>query len=60
MQTENKNDKIIMEAVKAANNGHHRTASALYLQAGNQYRDPAEKRALWDAADRSRRIAESD
>lgn len=60
MYAQPKNDKTIMDAVKAANNGHHTQAANLFQRAGNQYRDPAEKKELWVAADRSRRIANSD
>jgi hypothetical protein len=50
----------LMEAVRAANTGHHHQASAAYQNAGNQERPYAEKQELWKAADRHRRIAESD
>lgn len=55
-----KSDKTIMEALEAANNGHHTTAASLFQDAGNQRRNPDEKRELWKAAERSRRIAQSD
>lgn len=54
-----KNDKTVMEAIKASNNGHHTQAAYLFECAGNQTREPSEKRELWAAADRSRRIANS-
>jgi hypothetical protein len=49
-----------MRAVELANNGRHQEASALFQQAGNQYRNPTEKKVLWDAAQRSRYIHNSD
>lgn len=55
-----KNDSVVLEAIKAANNGHHTQAARLLQDAGNQYRNPAEKRELWAAAERHRRIAQSD
>lgn len=60
MYCEKKNDKTIMDAIKASNSGHHMQAANLFQRAGNQYRNPSEKRDLWAAADRSRRIAASD
>jgi hypothetical protein len=60
MYTAPKNDKTIMEAVKASNSGHHTRAAALFQEAGNQYRNPEDKRELWQAAERARRIANSD
>ncbi|MEH3108932.1 MAG: hypothetical protein PGN22_02375 [Agrobacterium cavarae] len=60
MWTAPKNDKTIMEAIKASNNGHHTQAARLFQDAGNQYRNPSEKKELWAAAERSRRIANSD
>jgi len=55
-----KNDKTIMEALKLANNGHHTKAARLFQDAGNQYRNPEEKRELHKVAERHRRIAASD
>lgn len=55
-----KNDKVIMEALRASNAGHHTKAAYLYQKAGNQYRNPEEKRDLWNAAEKARRIANSD
>ena len=60
MYVEKKNDKTVMDAIKAANNGHHTQAANLFQRAGNQYRNPSEKAELWKAAERSRRIANSD
>ena len=60
MQGYPKNDKTIMEAVRLQNSGHHTQAAYKFREAGNQIRNPAEKRELWDAADRARRIAQSD
>lgn len=55
-----KGDKTVMEAIKLQNDGHHYQASVKFREAGNQYRDPSEKKELWKAAERSLRIAESD
>lgn len=60
MYCEQKNDKTVMEAVRLQNSGHHTQAAALFQRAGNQERNPSEKRTLWDAAERARRIANSD
>lgn len=60
MYVERKNDKTIMEAIKASNNGQHTKAANLFQRAGNQYRNPSEKEELWAAAERSRRIASRD
>lgn len=53
-------DEIVIEAIKLANNGRHGEASVLFQRAGNQYRNPDEKKTLWNAAVRHRRIANSD
>lgn len=55
-----KSDDKIMEAIKLANNGHHTQAAMAFQDAGNQYRNPTEKAELWKAAERHRRIANSD
>lgn len=55
-----KNDKTVMEAIKLQNSGHHTQAAAKFREAGNQYRNPSEKKELWAAADRAKRIASSD
>lgn len=60
MQVDRKNDQTVMDAIRAANNGDPARAARLFQEAGNQYRDPSEKRALWDAAARARRDAFSD
>jgi hypothetical protein len=60
MYTERKNDSLVHKAIKLQNNGHHTQAAALFQRAGNQYRNPDEKKELWAAADRARRIASSD
>lgn len=49
-----------MRAIEAQNRGDHRTAARLFQDAGNKERPPHEKKTLWDAAERSRRIAASD
>lgn len=60
MWTAPKNDRTIMKAIEAQNRGDHNRASRLFQEAGNQYRNPSEKKELWDAAERSRRIRDSD
>ncbi len=53
-------DKIIHRAIERMNRGDHRGAAADFQNAGNQCRNPKEKAELWKAAERSRRIADSD
>lgn len=60
MQGIRKNDDTIMKAIRASNSGHHAQAARLYQDAGNQIRNPSEKQMLWDAAERSKCIANSD
>ncbi|UPT53352.1 hypothetical protein [Synechococcus phage Ssp-JY38] len=60
MRSEPKDDSIVLQAIAKQNNGHHGEAAALFQRAGNQYRNPAEKQQLWDAARRARNIADSD
>jgi hypothetical protein len=60
MYCKSKDDRTVIDALKLANNGHHTQAARMFQDAGNQERNPAEKKALWDAAERSRRIANSD
>jgi hypothetical protein len=60
MWVSKKNDKTVMDALRAANNNRHTEASRLFQDAGNQCRDPKEKAELWKSADRHRRIARSD
>ncbi len=60
MRVDPANNKTIMEAIKAQNSGNHNKAASLFQQAGNQYRNPDEKQMLWDAAKKSRSIANSD
>lgn len=55
-----KTDVLVMKAIKAQNSGHHTQAAYLFRQAGNQYGNPSEKKELWKAADRAKRVAESD
>lgn len=50
----------VMEAIAAQNSGHHTKASQLFQDAGNAERPIAEKRELWKAAERARRIAGED
>ncbi len=60
MQGYLKDDKTIMKAVSALNRGDHREAQACFQEAGNQIRNPKEKQELWNAAERSRNIINSD
>lgn len=60
MQGNPKNDKTVMDALRAVNRGDHGSAARLFQDAGNQIRNPQEKKELWDAAERSRRIRDSD
>lgn len=60
MYSEKKNDKLVMEAIKLSNNNQHSQAAALFQRAGNQYRNPDEKAALWKAADKARKAHYSD
>lgn len=54
------NQSLIMRAVAAQNRGQHREAAGPFQKAGNLERPLAEKQELWDAADRARRVADSD
>lgn len=49
----------LIEAARLTNRGHHREAARIYHDMGNEERRPSEKRALWDAAKRAQRIADS-
>ena len=60
MWTKPKDDRVIMKALQLSNTGHHRQAPKLLQDAGNQYRNPEEKKILWEAAKRSQKIADSD
>ena len=60
MRSERKDDSLVHEAIRLQNSGHHTQAAALLQRAGNQYRNPAEKAELWEAAARARKIATSD
>jgi hypothetical protein len=55
-----KNDKTIMDAIAAQNSGHHYKASCLFRDAGNQVRNPQEKKQLWEAAERAKKFHYSD
>ena len=55
-----KNDSTVMRALEAQNNGQHQRAANLFREAGNQYRNPDEKKQLWDAAKRAERTHYSD
>ena len=56
MWAKDANNKTVMEAIKAQNNNQHGKAAALFQEAGNQYRNPQEKKMLWDAAEKSRKL----
>lgn len=60
MYTSPKNDRTIMRAIAEQNRGNHAGAARLFQDAGNQYRNPSEKKELWAAAKRAERIANSD
>lgn len=60
MWAKSKDDSVVMQAVKAQNSGQLGKAEALFREAGNQYRNPAEKQMLWDAAAKANRIKNSD
>ena len=60
MRCEQKDNSLLLEAMRLSNNGHHAQAAHVYQRAGNQYRNLSEKKELWAAAERSRRIAYSD
>jgi len=55
-----KDNNTVMKAIEAQNNGQHQRAAHLFREAGNQCRNPVEKKQLWDAAKRSDRIHNSD
>ena len=55
-----KDDSVIQRAIVLQNDGHWSKAASLLQDAGNQYRNPSEKQDLWNAAERSRKIALSD
>jgi len=52
--------KELLEAIRLSNTGHHYQASEIYRREGNKERPIAEKRELWAAADKARKIANSD
>jgi hypothetical protein len=56
MWVESKNDDVVMRAVKLQTQGRLSEAAALFQRAGNQYRSPAEKETLWNAAKRVREL----
>lgn len=60
MRSTPKNNETILKAVREASRGNHTGAARLLQDAGNQYRNPEEKRELWKAAEQHRRIANSD
>ena len=60
MWAESKDDGVVMEAIKAQNNGQLTRAAALYQRAGNQYRNPEEKEQLWKAAKHARYLESQD
>ena len=60
MWCEPKNDAVVMEAIAAQNNNDWARASGLFQQAGNQIRNPTEKKLLWEAATKARKIDAQD
>lgn len=54
MWAESKDDRLVMEAIKAQNNGQLTKAANLFQRAGNQCRNPEEKEQLWKAAKHAR------
>lgn len=60
MYVEKQNNRTVMDAFALQMQGHHQQAAELFQRAGNQIRNPAEKRELWDYAERARQIARSD
>ena len=56
----NKDDSVILKAIEAESRRHHGKAASLYRQAGNQIRNPNEKKLLWDKARKSEIIRDSD
>lgn len=60
MFTPKKDDTVVMQAIKAANNGDHLRASKLFRDAGNQIRRPEDKKALWNASERHLKTHYSD
>ena len=55
-----KNDNTIMQAIRAQNNGEHLRAANFLREAGNQIRNPEEKKQLWEASRRAEKIHYSD
>lgn len=60
MKVDKRDDAIVLKALKAQANGHHIAAANLFQKAGNQYRNPEEKKTLWNAAKNARQIYNSD
>lgn len=55
-----RDDSVIIRALEAQNGGRYTQAARLFQDAGNQCRDFQDKKSLWDAAERARRIGQSD
>jgi hypothetical protein len=45
----------MIQAAEFSRNGHHRKASRVYQDMGNEIRNPSEKGRLWKLADESRK-----
>lgn len=60
MNYEKNDDNFIMKAVASQNRGDHYGAYRMFQRAGNQCRNPSEKEQLWIAAERAKRIHDSD
>lgn len=45
----------LLQAADLSNRGHHNKAAGIYQKMGNEVRNPAQKKQLWDLAKDSRR-----
>ena len=48
----------LLEIAQLSNNGHHGQAARDYQDMANEVRNPAEKKQLWDLAEKSRKKGE--
>lgn len=60
MWTAPKNDETVMRALREQNRGNYTGAEHLFREAGNQVRNPDEKQALWDAANKAHQLGQQD
>lgn len=60
MQGRNKDDSVVMKALELQSRGHHGQAARLFREAGNQIRDPKEKKMLWNCAKNAEHTRDSD